>query len=88
MSLERVAGMESVLEQSLENWVMDHAKAGGMKLYFTINGDVPLTQGDGTPVYFEVPVRGKRVCVLHPEHLTRVAVHCYENGVQMVQIMV
>ncbi len=79
--------MEQVIDQALEIWVLDHAMVSQMKLYFTINGDVPLTEGKGHPVFFEVPVRGKRVCVLHPEHLTRVATLCYENGVQMIQIL-
>lgn len=80
--------MERVREGTLESWVLDHAAAGHKKLFFTINGDIPLTDSDGHTILVEVPVRGKRVCALHPDHLTRVAQICYENGIQMVQIMI
>lgn len=80
--------METVQDQALESWVRDHAAAARQKLYFTINGDVPLTSGSGQALYYEIPLRGKRVCVLHPDHLTRVAQICYAAGIQMVQVMV
>jgi hypothetical protein len=80
--------METYSLKGLENWVLDHAAAGHKKLYFTINGDVPLTDGGGQALYFEVPVRGKRVCVLHPEHLTTVARLCYESGIEMIQVII
>lgn len=80
--------METVRDQALENWVIDHAMAGQMKLYFTINGDVPQKDSVGNAVYYEIPLRGKRVCVLHPDHLTRVAQVCYEAGIQMIQVII
>lgn len=79
--------MESVTEQTLENWVIDHAHAGQSKLYFTINGDVPLTNSSGNAIVYQIPVKGKWVLVLHPEHLTRVAQICYESNVQMIQVL-
>lgn len=79
--------MDMVLDRSLENWVLEHAGAGDNKLYFTINGDVPLTNSDGSAVVYQIPVKGKWVCVLHPNHLTRVAQICYNSGVQMIQVM-
>jgi len=79
--------MDTVYEETLENWVMSHAEAGKRKLYFTINGDVPLTNSEGSAIVYQIPVRGKWVCVLHPEHLTRVAQICYAAGVQMVQVL-
>ncbi len=79
--------MDSVYEQGLEEWVLSHAEAGKHKLYFTINGDVPLTNNDGTAVVYQIPLKGKWVCVLHPEHLTRVAQICYQSGIQMVQVL-
>jgi hypothetical protein len=79
--------MESVFDKTLEEWVLNHAEAGHKKLYFTINGDVPLTNNAGSAIVYQIPVRGKWVCVLHPNHLTRVAQICYESGVQMVQVL-
>jgi hypothetical protein len=79
--------METVNSQALEDWVLDHAKAGRRTLYFTINGDVPLTDGSGSAIVYQIPVKGKWVCVLHPDHLTRVAQLCYASGVQMVQVI-
>ncbi len=79
--------MDTLVEQALENWVMSNAQAGKNKLYFTINGDIPLTNGDGSALYYQIPHNGKLVCVLHPNHLTRVAQICYEAGVQMVQVL-
>lgn len=70
----------------LENWVLEHAAAGQMKLYFRINGDVPLKDQSGTYIFFEIVQSGRRVVVLHPRHLTPVALICLENGVQMVQV--
>jgi hypothetical protein len=80
--------MNSLFDRALENWVMDHAEAGKQRLYFTINGDVPLTNNEGSAIVYQIPVRGKWVCVLHPAHLTRVAQICYAAGVQMVQVIV
>lgn len=79
--------MDLVNTQALEQWVMDHAQAGKSKLYFTINGDVPLTDNTGSSIVYQVPVQGKWVCVLHPDHLTRVAQVCYAAGVQMIQVI-
>jgi hypothetical protein len=79
--------MQTMQDQTLVNWVLEHAAAAEKKLYFTINGDVPLTSSSGDRVYYEVPVRGKRVCVLHPEHLTRVAQVCHDSGVVMIQVL-
>lgn len=79
--------MDAVFDQALAEWVMGHAEVGQNKLYFTINGDVPLTNGEGSAVYYQIPYQGKLVCVLHPEHLTRVAQICYASGVQMVQVL-
>lgn len=80
--------MDTVYDKTLENWVLAHAEAGQKKLYFTINGDVPLTNTEGSAIVYQMPVHGKWVCVLHPEHLTRVAQICYAAGVQMVQVLV
>jgi hypothetical protein len=80
--------MQTMTVSAIESWVLDHAAAGGNKFFFTINGDVPLTNRDGQSIYYEIPTQGKRVCVLHPEHLTQVALICYESGVQMVQVQV
>lgn len=79
--------MDTVREQGLEEWVLSHAEAAQRKLYFTINGDVPLTDSAGSAVVYQIPVRGKWVCVLHPNHLTRVAQICYAAGIQMIQII-
>jgi hypothetical protein len=79
--------MDRVYDRALEDWVMSHAEAGKQKLYFTINGDVPLTNNEGSAVVYQIPVRGKWVCVLHPDHLTRVAQICYAAGIQMVQVL-
>ncbi len=79
--------MDTVYHQALEDWVMSHAEAGNRKIYFMINGDVPLTNTAGNAVVYQIPVRGKWVCVLHPDHLTRVAQICYSAGVQMVQVL-
>lgn len=79
--------MESVLDRALVDWVLQQGQAGGGKLYFAINGDIPLVSGKGKLLYFQVPVRGKLVCVLHPDHLTRVAQICYAAGIQMIQVL-
>ncbi len=79
--------MDSVIDRTLEEWVLSHAAAGQKKLYFTINGDVPLTNSEGSAIVYQIPVRGKWVCVLHPDHLTRVAQICYTAGVQMIQVL-
>ena len=80
--------MDTVQEEALEKWVLDHAEAGKHKLFFTINGDIPLTSGDGNALYYQMPVQGKLVCVLHPDHLTRVAQICYAANVQMIQVLI
>ena len=80
--------MDTVNSQALEEWVLSHAQAGKRTLYFTINGDVPLTDHAGSAIVYQIPVKGKWVCVLHPDHLTRVAQLCYASGVQMVQVLV
>ncbi len=79
--------MDTVYDKTLQDWVLSHAEAGQKKLYFTINGDVPLTNNAGGAVVYQIPIRGKMVCVLHPDHLTRVAQICYAAGVQMVQVL-
>ena len=79
--------MDTFHDQALEVWVHDHAAAAQQKFYFTINGDVPLLNGEGRLVLFEIPLRGRRVCVLHPEHLTHVARICHASGIQMIQIL-
>lgn len=71
---------------ALETWVMEHAAAGQMKLYFRINGDVPLKDTNGTDIFFEIVQSGRRIVVLHPYHLTPVALICLEKGIQMVQV--
>ncbi len=70
----------------LQKWVLEHAAAGHMKLYFRINGDVPLRDQHGVELFFEIVQPGRLVVVLHPRHLTPVALICYEHGVQMVQV--
>lgn len=72
--------------EELEKWVMEHAAAAQMKLYFRINGDVPLQDNHGVDLFFEIVQPGRRVVVLHPHHLTPVAMICYARGVQMVQV--
>jgi hypothetical protein len=79
-------GRRNMESGDLEKWVMEHAAAAQMKLYFRINGDVPLIDHHGCHVFFELVQSGRRVVVLHPQHLTPVAVICYEYGVQMVQM--
>ncbi len=79
--------MDAFVDKALEDWVLTHAEAGRKKLYFTINGDVPLTNNEGSAIVYQLPVRGKWVCVLHPDHLTRVAQICYAAGIQMVQVL-
>jgi hypothetical protein len=79
-------GRWSMEPGELEKWVMEHAAAAQMKLYFRINGDVPLRDMHGVNLFFEIVQSGRRVVVLHPQHLTPVAMICYENGVQMVQV--
>lgn len=80
--------MDVVNSQRLEEWVLSHAEAGRRRLYFTINGDVPLTDNAGSAIVHQIPIQGKWVCVLHPEHLTRVAQLCYAADVQMIQVIV
>ncbi len=79
--------MESIHSQSpLEEWILKHAAAGQGKIYFRINGDIPIHAGS-TDVFFEIPERGRRVLVLHPGHLTPVATLCYERGILLVQVL-
>lgn len=78
---------EMVIDPSFESWVLGHAQAGQRRLYFTINGDVPLANNAGSAIMYQIPVQGKWVCVLHPAHLTRVAEICYNAGVQMIQVI-
>lgn len=79
--------MESLHSQSpLEEWVLKHAAAGQGKIYFRINGDIPTKNGT-LEIFFEIPERGKRVLVLHPCHLTPVAMLCYERGIVLVQML-
>lgn len=80
--------METVFDRALEEWVLNHGNAANQTLYFTINGDIPLVNAEGQALYYQVPVSGKLVCVLHPDHLTRVAQICYAAGIQMVQVMI
>lgn len=79
--------MKVIPIRSLEKWVLAHAEASHRKLYFTINGDVPLVDSSGKAVFYQIPVKGRWVCVLHPEHLTPVALLCYNEGVQMIQVL-
>ena len=69
----------------LKRWVLEHAAAGKGKLYFRINGDVPMVDGEGTALFFEILQPGRRVLVLHPKHLTPVALVCYELNIEMIQ---
>ncbi len=79
--------MDTIHSQSpLEEWILKHAAAAQGKLYFRINGDIPIKSGN-TEVFFEIPERGKRVLILHPCHLTPVALLCYERGIMMVQVL-
>jgi len=50
--------MEVLSSDALEDWVLGHAEAGQRKLYFTINGDVPLTDSSGSAVVYQIPVKG------------------------------
>lgn len=70
----------------LEEWILKHAAAGHGKIYFRINGDIP-TKSDSQEIFFEVPDHGKRVLVLHPGHLTPVAMLCYEHGILLIQVL-
>ncbi len=76
-----------VRNEPLDEWVIHHAEAGDKKLYFMINGDVPLTNNQGSAIVYQIPMHGKWVCVLHPNHLTRVAQICYAADIQMVQVL-
>ncbi len=79
--------MDSIHSQTpLEEWIIKHAAAGQGKVYFRINGDIPTKSGT-TEVFFEIPEHGKRVLILHPCHLTPVAVVCYEHDILMVQVL-
>lgn len=79
--------MDSIHGQTpLEEWILKHAAAGQGKVYFRINGDIPTKAGN-QEIFFEVPVSGKRVLVLHPCHLTPVAMLCYEHGILLVQVI-
>lgn len=69
----------------LQAWVLEHATAGKGKLFFRINGDIPLVDDRGTTIFFEIQLPGRRVVVLHPQHLTPVAMICYEHKIEMVQ---
>lgn len=79
--------METFVEEPLEQWVLGNAQAGQQRLYFTINGDIPVLSSNGSAIYYLIPVKGKFVCVLHPNHLTRVAQICYAAGIQMIQVI-
>lgn len=79
--------METFVEQPIERWVMENVKAGQKHLYFTINGDIPVVSTSGSAIYYWIPLKGKFVCVLHPDHLTRVAQICYAAGIQMIQVI-
>jgi hypothetical protein len=70
----------------LEEWILKHAAAGQGKVYFRINGDIPIKNGN-MEIFFEIPEHGKRVLILHPCHLTPVAMLCYEHGIFMVQVL-
>lgn len=70
--------------RKIERWVMEHAQASH-KIYFRINGDIPVQSRKGELVFYELLLTGKRVLVLHPDHLTPVARICYRHGVQMEQ---
>jgi len=76
---------EVMTQGDLLTWVLEHAQAGNRKLYFRINGDIPLNDGKGTVLFFEILQPGRRVVVLHPKHLTPVAIICYEYGIEMIQ---
>ncbi len=79
--------MDNIHSKSpLEEWVLKHAAAGQGKLYFRINGDIPVRNGVAE-IFFEIPDHGRRVLVLHPCHLTPVAILCYEHGIQMIQVL-
>ena len=68
----------------LEAWILAHAAAGQGKIYFRINGDIPIRSGS-EEIFFEVPEHGRRVLILHPKHLTPAALLCYEHGIEMIQ---
>ncbi len=70
-------------QMALEQWVLQHAAAGQGTVYFRINGDIPVRDGS-TELFFEVPVSGKRVLVLHPCRLTPVAEICYAHEISMI----
>lgn len=76
----------SPLPSPLEQWILKHAAAAQNKIYFRINGDIPVHSGT-TDIFFEIPEHGKRILVLHPRHLTPVAVLCYEHNIQLVQVL-
>lgn len=80
--------MDTIHLQGLDEWVLSHGNTGQRRLYFTINGDVPLTDSAGSAVVYQIPIKGKWVCVLHPDHLTRVAQVCYAAGIQMIQVLI
>lgn len=71
---------------AIEAWVLKHAEAGQSKIYFRINGDIPVKSGS-VDLFFEIPEHGRRILVLHPRHLTPVALFCYEHGISMIQVL-
>ncbi len=79
--------MDNIHSQTpLEEWILKHAAAGQGKVYFRINGDIPIKNGN-VEIFFEIPEHGKRVLILHPCHLTPVALLCYEHGILMIQVL-
>ncbi len=79
--------MESIHSQTpLEEWILKHAAAGQGKVFFRINGDIPIKNGS-TEIFFEIPEHGRRILILHPCHLTPAALLCYERGITLVQVL-
>lgn len=70
---------------ALEKWVLDHAAAGQGKIYFRISADIPVHTESGD-ILFEIPDHGRRILVMHPVHLTPVALLCCELGITMIQV--
>ncbi len=74
------------ISNALAEWIMQHAEAGQNRIYFRINAEIPVLQGN-SEIFFEIPDRGRRVLVLHPIHLTPVALLCCERGIVMIQVL-
>ncbi len=74
------------LAVALEDWIEQHAAAGNGTIYFRINGDIPVRAGN-TDVFFEIPDHGRRILVMHPAHLTPVALLCHERGYKLIQVL-